>query len=177
MATYALLKIGVPDPEEDHLEVGKVVLKWKTLFFRDAEDRKRFIDLHKIESRGSGYPEFDYLEADLETCLRALFPNAIVTSVRSGAWEGYGHGHETITARNGDGTLIYECDRIARCEGPGYSCSYDHGPWFEYGQSVTCPVAPETRLAEAVLMYFDGKYPSIELKKLALKAFEEVAAD
>lgn len=174
MATYALLKIGVPDPEEDHLEIGKVVLKWKTFFFRDNASRQEFVSTNKIEFRES---EFDYMETDLETCLRALLPDAIVTCVRSGAWEGYGHGHETITARNGDGTLIYECDRIARCEGPGYSCSYDHGPWFEYGQSVTCPVAPETRLAEAVLMYFDGKYPSIELKKLALKAFEEVAAD
>lgn len=167
-----MLKIGVPDPEEDHLEIGKVVLKWKTFFFRDNASRQEFVYTNKIEFRES---EFDYMETDLETCLRALLPDAIVTCVRSGAWEGYGHGHETITARNGDGTLIYECNRVARCEGPGCSCSYDHGPWFEYGQSVTCPVAPETRLAEAVLMYFDGKYPSIELKKLALKAFEEVA--
>ena len=174
MATTALLKIGVPDPEEDHLEIGKVVLKWKTFFFRDNASRQEFVHTNKIEFRESGYG-FDYMETDLETCLRALLLDAIVTTTRSGKWEGYGHGHETIAARNGDGTLIYECDRIARCEGPGYSCSYDHGPWFEYGQSVTCPVAPETRLAEAVLMYFDGKYPSIELKKLALKAFEGVA--
>lgn len=175
MATYALLKIGVPDPEESHLEVGKVIIKWKTLFFRDAASRERFIENNKIESRGSGYPEFDYLEADLETCLRALFPNAIVTCVRSGAWNGYGHGHETITARNGDGTLIYECDRVACCEGPGYSCSYDHGPWFEYGHITSCSVGSEKGLAEAVLRYFDGAYPSIELKKLALKVVEEVA--
>lgn len=176
MATYALLQIGVPDPEEDHLEVGKVVLKWKTLLFRDAEDRKRFIENNKIESRGSGYPEFDYLEADLETCLRALLPGAVVTTTRSGAWSGYGHGHETITARNGDGTLIYECDRVARCDGPGHSCSYSHGPWFKYGHITGCSVGSEKRLAEAVLRYFDGKYPSTELKKLALKvAGEEVA--
>lgn len=173
MAT-CLLKIGVPRPNEKYVEIGKVILKRTTLFFRDEKSREEFVKTNNIRFQWS-YAKYDHYEADLETCLRALFPNAIVTCVRSGKWEGYGHGYETITASNGDGTLIYKCDRVARCEGPGYSCSYDHGPWFEYGQSVTCPVAPETRLAEAVLMYFDGKYPSIELKKLALKAFEEVA--
>lgn len=179
MATYALLKFGVViDPEEDHLEVGGIILKGKTLFFRDAESREEFCEKNKIKFVPPRYdgPNFDYFEADLEECLRVLFPNAIVTSTRSGKWEGYGHGIETISARNADGTLIYECTRVARCEGPGYSCSYDHGPWYDYGnfdggQTPT----KEMRLAEAVLRYFDGKYPSRELKQLALELVEEVA--
>jgi len=157
MAMRALLKIGVIDPEYDHLEVGKVVLKRNTLFFRDAESREEFCKNNKIKFVPPRYPgpDFDYYEADLEECLRVLFPNAVVTCTRSGTWSGYGHGRETIRAQNGDGTLIYECDRIARCEGPGYSCSYDHGPWYKYGKNKSCPpVDLETRIAEAVLRYY-----------------------
>lgn len=174
MAAHALLKIGIPNLEEDHLEVGKVVLIRKTLFFRDAESREEFLKFVKFVPPRYAGPDFDYFEADLEECLRVLFPNAVVTSTRSGTWSGYGHGRETIRAQNGDGTLIYECTWIARCEGPGYSCSYDHGPWYRYGQiKIIPPVDPEKRLAEAVLRYFDGKYPSIELKKLAEAVLEE----
>ncbi len=175
--TPSFLKIGVPNPEEYHLEVGKAVLIRKTIFFRDVESREEFCEKNKIKFVPPRYPgpDFDYFEADLEECLRVLFPNAVVTCVRTGTWSGYGHGRETIRAQNGDGTLIYECTWIAHCEGPGYSCSYDHGPWYKYGQikNIPIPVDPETRIAEAVLRYFDGKYPSIELKKLALKVLEE----
>lgn len=51
----------------------------------------------------------------------------------SGARTGYGHGQKTITLANPDGSLVYRVSYIDRCEGPGYRCSYDHGPWREYG--------------------------------------------
>jgi hypothetical protein len=53
---------------------------------------------------------------------------------RTGAQQGYGHGKETLVLANRDGSIIYKASHINHCDGPGYSCSYSHGPWFEYGE-------------------------------------------
>jgi hypothetical protein len=52
----------------------------------------------------------------------------------SGVRSGHGHGRETLRFLNADGTLIYEASHIDHCGGAGYSCSYDHGPWYKYGE-------------------------------------------
>ncbi|RLC84865.1 MAG: hypothetical protein DRJ03_13160 [Chloroflexi bacterium] len=53
---------------------------------------------------------------------------------RSGVQSGYGHGRETMRLLNPGGSLIYEMTHINHCDGPGYSCSYSHGPWYRYGE-------------------------------------------
>jgi len=58
----------------------------------------------------------------------------IYDEYRSGEQHGYGHGRKTLLLANSDGTIIYKMVYVNHCEGPGYSCSYSHGPWYEYGQ-------------------------------------------
>ncbi len=51
----------------------------------------------------------------------------------TGTRSGHGHGKETLRFVNDDGSLIYQVSHTDYCEGPGYSCSYSHGPWHKYG--------------------------------------------
>jgi hypothetical protein len=50
-----------------------------------------------------------------------------------GKHEEYWHEFTCYTLTNPDGSLIYSIKWISYCEGPGFSCSYSHGPWFCYG--------------------------------------------
>jgi len=53
----------------------------------------------------------------------------------TGKRTGYGHGYETIRFLNeNDDSLIYERYHVDYCEGPGYSCSYDHSGSSKYGE-------------------------------------------
>jgi len=56
-----------------------------------------------------------------------------MTEEKTGVWEGFGHGKITLRLHDKNGSILYEVSRIGYCEGPGYSCSYSHGPWFKYG--------------------------------------------
>lgn len=68
---------------------------------------------------------------------------------RSGKQSGYGHGRETFTLANRDGSPIVAMTWINHCDGPGYSCSYSHGPWFEYG-SYNGDAEPDEDLVKAL---------------------------
>ena len=72
--------------------------------------------------------------------------------LHTGVRNGYGHGREVISVKNDDGTVIYECIHVDHCDGPGYSCSYDHGPWFTYG-SYDGPEQPNDEFLEAIELY------------------------
>lgn len=64
--------------------------------------------------------------------LLALVPGVLVDIRHIGSRSGRGHGREIVTLRNLDGSIIYEVCHIDYC--PGFSCSYSHGPWEEYGE-------------------------------------------
>lgn len=68
---------------------------------------------------------------------------------RSGTQKGYGHGRETMTLVNRDGSLIFQMTHVNHCDGPGFACSYSHGPWYKYGQ-YTSGAAADPKLLEAV---------------------------
>ncbi len=65
----------------------------------------------------------------------------VIDISHSGKRSGYGHGRRIITMANSDGSLIYQRTVIDYCNGPGYGCSYDHGPWYTYGyyRGDACP--------------------------------------
>jgi len=50
---------------------------------------------------------------------------------------------------NADGSMIYRVTRIDHCDGPGYDCSYSHGPWIEYGE-YKGDATPDPELLEAL---------------------------
>jgi len=78
-----------------------------------------------------GVPEGTPQE-DVVALLEAV-PGVSLHVEHTGARTGYGHGRETVRLVNADGSLIYEMTRVDYCAGSGYSCSYSHGPWVEYG--------------------------------------------
>lgn len=73
-----------------------------------------------------------------EDGLRRFLPTGTQICVeRSGVWEGYGHGYKEVVARSPSGDLIIKMSEVAHCDGPGYRCSYPHGPWYEYAEEST----------------------------------------
>lgn len=73
----------------------------------------------------------------------------LVDIQHTGTRTGYGHGRETLRLLNRDGSLIYKRDHIDHCDGPGYSCSYSHGPWEKYG-SYNGTAKPDPELQRAL---------------------------
>jgi hypothetical protein len=105
--------------------VGKFVIQYGAVFGCDATTQTKI-----LEELGS-------------------VPGVLIDIQHTGVREGYGHGKETIRLLNTDGSLILEAVRVDHCDGPGYSCSYSHGPWFTYGHYSGSAV-PDPELVEAL---------------------------
>lgn len=108
------------DLNSDFVSVGAFTIQ-ECFFFGLPEE---------VEAEGHGLAKFwrgpmKYIAATLEL---------LYDESRSGTQSGYGHGRETLRLLNRDGSLIFEMSHINHCDGPGYSCSYSHGPWYSYGE-------------------------------------------
>jgi len=68
----------------------------------------------------------------------------------SGVQQGYGHGYRTLTLANKDGSLVFQMEYVNHCDGPGYSCSYSHGPWYKYGKYNKGEAEPDPDLIQAL---------------------------
>lgn len=79
----------------------------------------------------------------------ASVPGVTYDVTHGGERTGYGHGWEELRFANPDGSLIYKVWHIDHCDGPGYSCSYSHGPWWAYGE-YKGDAQPDPELMEAM---------------------------
>lgn len=97
------------------------------------------------QDEGKGYAR--YWRGRLKFIAEAL--GLVYDEARSGVQTGYGHGYETLTLVNTDGSLVFQVRHVNHCDGPGYSCSYSHGPWYKYGE-YHGSMQPDAELREAI---------------------------
>lgn len=151
---------GRLDPSQGHVCLGtQAAIQGHFLYIGD-EDLWRKVELtckgHELPTASRPVPT---IVVPVEVALKAVLGDtAEVLVIRSGVWEGRGHGREIIRALNPDGSLIYEYDHIAYCHGSGYSCSYSHGPWMKYGRyHGTREISADASLREVVALYLRGQ--------------------
>lgn len=115
------------EEQEPHVKIGDAIIQDIRIY---PQSETAIALLSSLKSRRLSSPEDYAFTVDAKEALRAL--GAKVESARSGVWEGWGHGRETLTITDQEGNFCFERTQISHCEGPGYSCSYSHGPWITY---------------------------------------------
>ncbi len=152
--------------EESHIDLGKAVVQGNIFFVLDEETFKSLEQFRKGDEKLYNCTA-DNFSAPMTSLFKGLLGDTVeVVYERTGTWDGYGHGRESVTVKNPDDSLVYQWSHIGHCDGPGYSCSYSHGPWFKYGQwQGRETISEDAKLREVVRAFLARKASFADLKK------------
>jgi DNA-directed RNA polymerase subunit RPC12/RpoP len=133
--------------DDDHVVIGPYTIQGKVVYGPGLDDEMSALEI---------------LDAISYSC-----PGVSTRIISGGKRQGYGHGYRVVRIENTQSEcldwdkIIYEAKWVDYCNGPGYSCPNDHGPWVKYGEYIGGLLPGEYSLR---IDLRSGKYEGCDLR-------------